>query len=66
MKKLPFTCPLCGEKNDRPVDELKEGATLICPFCNLKLNLHGHMWEEVRGEIDKLRIEEKKRTESKV
>jgi len=66
MKKLAFTCPLCGKKTDRPANELKEGAALICPFCNLELNLHGHMWKEVCGEIDKLRIEEKERTESKV
>jgi transcription elongation factor Elf1 len=66
MKKLPFTCPLCGKKTDRLVDELKEGASLICPFCNLELNLHGHMWEEVRAGIDKLVLEEEKRMEPKI
>jgi transcription elongation factor Elf1 len=52
--KLAFTCPVCGKNTDRPVDEFKEGAILICPFCNLELTLHGHMWEEVKGEIEKL------------
>lgn len=53
-RKLAFTCPVCGRSTDRPVDELKEGALLVCPFCKLKLTLHGHMWEEVKGEIEKL------------
>jgi len=63
MRKLPFTCPICGKKTDRPIDELKEGATLICPFCDLKLNLHGHMLQEVRAEIDKLEFGGKKKVE---
>ncbi len=54
MRKLAFTCPVCGKKTDRSVDELKEGAHVVCPFCNLKLILHGHMWEEVKGELEKL------------
>lgn len=54
MKKLAFTCPVCGKTTDRPVDELQEGALLICPFCDLRLVLHGHMWEEVREEIERL------------
>jgi transcription elongation factor Elf1 len=57
MKQLPFTCPVCGKKTDRAIEELKEGATLICPFCNLELNLHGHMWKEVSAEIDRLKVE---------
>lgn len=53
-KEIPFNCPICGKKTDRLVDELKEGAQLICPFCDLKLILHGHMWKEVKEEIEKL------------
>jgi hypothetical protein len=53
-KKLPFVCPVCGRKTDRPVAELKEGAVLTCPFCKLTLTLHGHMLEEVKKEIGKL------------
>ena len=33
---------------------MQEGALLICPFCDLRLVLHGHMWEEVREEIERL------------
>jgi transcription elongation factor Elf1 len=51
IRTLPFTCPVCGKRTDRSVDELKEGALLICPFCHLKLTLHGHMWEEIREGI---------------
>jgi hypothetical protein len=53
--KLPFTCPICGKITNRPVAELREGAVLICPFCHLELTLHGHMWREVREEIEKLK-----------
>ena len=53
-KKLPFTCPICGKTTERSLEELREGALLVCPFCNLRLTLHGHMWEEVKGEIEKL------------
>jgi transcription elongation factor Elf1 len=53
-RKLAFTCPVCGKTTDRSVDELKEEALLVCPFCSLKLTLHGHMWEEVKGELEKL------------
>jgi hypothetical protein len=52
---IAFTCPVCGRITDRPVDELQEGAELICPFCCLKLTLHGHMWQEVKAEIDRLK-----------
>ena len=58
-QKLSITCPLCGRKNKFPLGELKQGFALVCPFCKVKLNLHGHMWEEVQAEIEKL----KKRTE---
>ena len=53
-KSLPFTCPICGRKTDHPIDALTEGAEIICPFCNLKLILHGHMWQEVKQELEKL------------
>jgi len=56
-KKLPFVCPVCGRKTDRPLAELKEGAVLTCPFCKLTLTLHGHMWEDVQREMRKLRGE---------
>ncbi len=51
---IPFTCPVCGRKTDYPSEELTEGAVLICPFCKLTLKLHGHMWQEVQREIEKL------------
>jgi transcription elongation factor Elf1 len=53
-KMLPFTCPICGHKTSYPITELSEGATLTCPFCQLTLTLHGHMWAEVQQEIKKL------------
>jgi uncharacterized Zn finger protein (UPF0148 family) len=52
---LPFACPICGRKTEYPLTELKEGAILTCPFCKLTLNLHGHMWEEVKKEIQNLK-----------
>jgi transcription elongation factor Elf1 len=54
-KKLPFTCPVCGRKKDYSLQELVEGAVLTCPFCRLKLTLHGHMWEDVQKETEKLK-----------
>ena len=54
VKKLPFTCPICARVTDRPLDELKEGALIVCPFCQLKLTLHGHMLAEVRQRIAEL------------
>lgn len=53
-KELSITCPICGKKKEYPVEVLIEGAPLECPFCGLKLTLHGHMWQEVREEIKKL------------
>ena len=53
-KTIPFTCPICGRRTDHPIDVLKEGAEIICPFCKLKLTLHGHMWQEVQQELAKL------------
>jgi transcription elongation factor Elf1 len=54
VKKLPFTCPICARVTDRPLDELKEGALIVCPFCQLKLTLHGHMLQEVKKRIEEL------------
>ena len=48
---LPITCPLCGRSSPHPIESLKEGADMTCPLCGVKLNLHGHMWEEIRNQI---------------
>jgi transcription elongation factor Elf1 len=53
--KLPFTCPICGKRKEYAVAELVEGAHLECPFCTLKLTLHGHMLHEVEEQIEKLK-----------
>ena len=53
-KTLPFCCPICGRTTDYPLTSLTEGAMLSCPFCKLRLTLHGHMWEDVQREIEKL------------
>jgi hypothetical protein len=53
--KLPFACPICGQKTDYPLTELKEGAVLTCPFCKLTLTLHGHMWQAIKKEMELLR-----------
>ena len=54
-KELPITCPLCGRKNNYPIEDLLEGSILSCPFCKLKLTLHGHMWDYIQLEIAKLK-----------
>jgi rubrerythrin len=54
-EKLPFSCPVCGQKKEYPLEKLFEGAILVCPFCTLTLTLHGHMWEEVQKEIQQLK-----------
>ncbi len=54
-EKLPITCPLCGRKSEYSLEDLKEGALFHCHLCPLKLKLHGHMWEEIRNEIAKLK-----------
>ena len=54
VKKLSFTCPVCGKATDRPLDELNEGDLIVCPFCQLKLTLHGHMLQEVQERIKDL------------
>ena len=53
-KTLDFTCPVCGKITDRPIDELKEQAIIICPFCELKLTIHGHMWQDVQARLKEL------------
>ncbi len=52
-KKLPVTCPLCGRKNEFPLETLFEGSIFVCPFCKIKLTLHGHMWKEIQADIEK-------------
>ena len=52
--QIPFSCPICGRKTDHPLDLFTEGAEIVCPFCKLKLTLHGHMWQEVQQELAKL------------
>jgi uncharacterized Zn finger protein (UPF0148 family) len=54
-KKLPFSCPICARKTDYPLAKLKKGAVLACPFCKLTLTLHGHMLEEVKKEVRKIK-----------
>jgi hypothetical protein len=56
-KQLTITCPLCGRRYERLVEELVEGMDLICPHCNVKLNLHGHMWADIQNEIAQLNEE---------
>ncbi|MDP2645744.1 MAG: hypothetical protein Q8P24_12460 [Desulfobacterales bacterium] len=51
VKKLAFSCPVCARITDREISKLKEGATIVCEFCGLKLNLHGHMLESVNAQI---------------
>ena len=53
--KLPVTCPLCGRRTDYPVESIHEGMDLDCRFCGVRINLHGHMWEEIREAIADLR-----------
>jgi rubrerythrin len=53
--KLPFSCPVCGQKKEYLFEEFFEGAVLTCPHCKLTLTLHGHMWEDIQKEIQKLK-----------
>lgn len=57
-KKMSFSCPVCARKTDYPVVQMKEGAVLSCPFCKLTLRLHGHMWQDVQKEIEKMKGKE--------
>ena len=50
--ELPVTCPLCGRKNNFRVEELTEGAIIVCSFCSVELTLHGHMWEDIKKELE--------------
>jgi DNA-directed RNA polymerase subunit RPC12/RpoP len=52
---LSVTCPLCGRSSDHPIENLEEGRDIVCPLCGVRLNLHGHMWEEIRDQIAKLK-----------
>jgi len=54
-QSIPFSCPVCGHKTDYPIKRMVEGAIINCPFCKLNLKLHGHMWQDVQREIEKLR-----------
>ena len=54
--------PDLRDEKDYPVDELVEGALLECPFCGLKLTLHGHMLQEVQEQIGKLKAATSRRT----
>ena len=54
-EKLPITCSLCGRKSEYLLEALSEGAVIVCPFCKVKLTLHGHMWKDIEAEIKKLR-----------
>lgn len=54
---FPFSCPVCARTTGVPVGELKEGAVVTCPFCKLKLKLHGHMWQYVQRELRKMGAE---------
>jgi len=51
---LPITCPLCGRRAEHPLESLCEGEDLVCPHCSVKLNLHGHMWQEIQNQIAEL------------
>jgi len=55
---ISFSCPVCGHKTDYPIEKMVEGAIINCPFCKLTLNLHGHMWQDIQKEIEKLRAKE--------
>jgi hypothetical protein len=50
-----FSCPLCARSTDYPVAALKEGANLTCPFCKVTINLHGHMWQYLEKDLERLR-----------
>ena len=53
-KRLPVTCPLCGKKNEFPLDALTEGSEIQCSTCKVKLKLHGHMLEDIQRDIARL------------
>jgi C4-type Zn-finger protein len=53
-KNLSVSCPVCGRKTEYAQKELYEGAKISCPFCKLTLNLHGHMWQDIQKDLQKL------------
>jgi len=53
--RLPFSCPVCGQKKEYLFEELFKGAVLTCPHCKLTLTLQGHMWQDVQKDIQKLK-----------
>jgi len=53
-KRLPVTCPLCGKKNEFPLEILTEGSEIQCSSCKVKLKLHGHMLKEIQSDIARL------------
>jgi len=55
QKQLAVSCPICGRKNNFSAEMLFEGAKISCPLCKVTLTLHGHMWEEIKRELDKLK-----------
>jgi len=56
-KQVPITCPICGKKNTFPLEIMNEGSTFQCPHCQVKLTIHGHMWQEIQNEIAKMKQE---------
>jgi transposase-like protein len=54
-EQLPITCPICGRKNLFPVSGLIEGSIFTCPVCRVKLTLHGHMWAEIKADLEELK-----------
>jgi len=52
---LTITCPLCGRKNECPVETLFEGAIFTCRHCKVQLKLHGHMLQDIQAEIERLK-----------
>jgi hypothetical protein len=57
IERLPITCPICGQKNEFPMENLREGEIITCPVCKVTLTLHGHMWQEIQSEIQRLEAE---------
>jgi DNA-directed RNA polymerase subunit RPC12/RpoP len=56
--RLSITCPLCGRPAEHLLENLREGEDLVCPHCSVKLNLHGHMWQEIQDRISDLKNSE--------
>jgi hypothetical protein len=56
-KNLLVTCPLCGRKNEYALEVLFEGSVIKCPFCQIQLTLHGHMWKDIQ--MDMIQLQKK-------